>query len=464
MFGYSLIEMVLVDNPNLEDFFTRDISDLNALDLDFLKEPFNFTFYLKPTLAPRNYPKITECSILLVCSILGLKDHLKFILNKFPELKDTLKDYNYVIISTETVQNKDIDMARDLLSILSHEEKTNAVKKNSYAIISGFTHANDFEMVQHLLSLLTDAEIKDALKADNYSIIGHCINTNNMQMLEYLFSFLNDEAEINSAITSLSETIFHHMKILNAPVINYFLRYNSMFEHANLQPTLANNVARYVQATLAELRADKEAAKRSLAFDVSKSKAEHCFFILRHLIQKSNENPALLKDIEFLLSIPNVKAISHTASTNNPDNPFRLPNELLSLAQKIGNQPAAELLLTCPLVALFSPQKQPTAFEQKPITQERFFTKGSEPTKHEEKQNPPKKEALPALMQTPATQAGFFTKENEPTKHEEKQATPPLPALEQTQVSASPVNNVIEEETWQGDRSDHHWGLVCNIL
>jgi len=422
MLNYTLMNMVLTDHPELMDFFSSVISDLNALDLDFLKERFEFTFHLKPQRAPKNYPPIDECSILLVCSILGLKDHLEFILNKFPELKDTLKEYNYVIISTETVTNKDIDMARYLLSFLNHEEKTNAVKKNSYAIISGFTRAKDFEMVQHLLSLLTDAEIKDTLKANNHSIISHCINISNMKMVDYLFSFLNDAAEINSAITSLYETILHHMRFGNAPVIDYFLRYNSIFAEANLQPTLADNVARYVQATLTHLRASKE-------FNVSKSKAEHCFFILRHLIQKSHENSALLKDIEFLLSIPNVRAISHAASTNNRDNPFCLHNELLSLAQKIGNHPAAELLLTCPLIALFSPQEQPKAYEQKPITQVGFFTKGSEPT-----------------------------------RHEEKQATPLLPALQQTQVSASPVNNVVEEETWQGDTSDHHWGLVCNIL
>jgi hypothetical protein len=71
-------------------------------------------------------------------------------------------------------------------------------------------------------------------------------------------------------------------------------------------------------------------------------RAQSCFYILRNLIRRND--PALNDEILFLLDIPSVKALLHTAVTPNQ------PNELLRLAITTGNQDAAVRLLTIPAV------------------------------------------------------------------------------------------------------------------
>ena len=70
--------------------------------------------------------------------------------------------------------------------------------------------------------------------------------------------------------------------------------------------------------------------------------------MLRNLIRRNDAT--LQDDIRFLLDIPAVKALVHTAVTANQ------PNELIRLALTTGNQNAAALLLTIPDVRTLAEQ------------------------------------------------------------------------------------------------------------
>ncbi len=78
-------------------------------------------------------------------------------------------------------------------------------------------------------------------------------------------------------------------------------------------------------------------------FDIQNSEqAKICFYIVRNLIRRNDR--ALDDEIKFLLNLPSVKALAHTAVTSGQS------NELVRLALTTGNQEAASILLNIPEV------------------------------------------------------------------------------------------------------------------
>ncbi|WP_298626955.1 hypothetical protein [uncultured Legionella sp.] len=75
---------------------------------------------------------------------------------------------------------------------------------------------------------------------------------------------------------------------------------------------------------------------------LSEEDSKLCFYMLRNLIRRNTET--LGDDILFLLDIPSVKNLAHTAVSPNQ------PNELLRLALDVNNRDAAEVLLAIPAV------------------------------------------------------------------------------------------------------------------
>ena len=133
------------------------------------------------------------------------------------------------------------------------------------------------------------------------------------------------------------------------PVVNRLLQFSSVFAYAEMHEREygAQCVHPFVHAKLSALQeicTALEANNPRAVFDIiDPEEAKLCFYILRNLIRRND--PALLDDIRFLIEIPSVKALLHTAVTPNQ------PNELFRLALSLGNQDAAEILLTVPAVA-----------------------------------------------------------------------------------------------------------------
>ena len=131
-------------------------------------------------------------------------------------------------------------------------------------------------------------------------------------------------------------------------VVNALLKHPSAFAHVEMHNREygVKYIHPFVHERLTSLRAQRvslEANNPGAVFDINDSEeAKLCFYILRNLIRRNN--PGLLDEIRFLIEIPSVKALLHTAVTPNQ------PNELLRLALSTGNQAGAEVLLTVPAV------------------------------------------------------------------------------------------------------------------
>jgi len=79
-------------------------------------------------------------------------------------------------------------------------------------------------------------------------------------------------------------------------------------------------------------------------FNLSENKEiELCFYMIRYLIKCNNHE--LDDNLFFLLSIPAVRAIAHCQLRVGE------PNELIRLAQTVGNQVAIDCLLEIPEVS-----------------------------------------------------------------------------------------------------------------
>ena len=101
----------------------------------------------------------------------------------------------------------------------------------------------------------------------------------------------------------------------------------------------------FVSIKLRQLRDKKqsfETQQPNGVFTIDQDSAHYYFYIFRNLIRRNNPN--LLVDMQLLLSIPAIHALVASAVTPNR------PNELLILANDIGNLGAAGLLLTIPAV------------------------------------------------------------------------------------------------------------------
>jgi hypothetical protein len=111
------------------------------------------------------------------------------------------------------------------------------------------------------------------------------------------------------------------------------------FEYGNyVNPFINNQISSLKQRSLA-VEADNPNAVFNLT---SPDEIQSCFYIMRNLIRRNDRT--LDEELLFLLSIPAVKALAHTALTPNQ------PNELVRLALTTGNTEAADILLSIPAV------------------------------------------------------------------------------------------------------------------
>ena len=139
----------------------------------------------------------------------------------------------------------------------------------------------------------------------------------------------------------------------NVELVNQLLGFSSVFAYAEMhEEEYGEYVDPFVNTSLVNLHNQKAQLGREsplVVFDILDAEgAKLCFYILRHLIRKNDED--LLDHILFLLEIPAVKALAHIAVT------YRMPNELLRLALSQGNQSVAQLLLNIPAVRALAEQ------------------------------------------------------------------------------------------------------------
>lgn len=130
-------------------------------------------------------------------------------------------------------------------------------------------------------------------------------------------------------------------------ITQYLLNYPKVFNYAEAhQYEYERYVSPFVAQKMIALRAQQQQTEENNldgVFDItSLSERTLLFLLTRNLIRRNDEN--LIDDLRFLLNIPSIKAMAHTAVTSHQ------PNELLRLALSVGNREAATVLLNLPHV------------------------------------------------------------------------------------------------------------------
>ena len=190
--------------------------------------------------------------------------------------------------------------------------------------------------VMESLMRLSTVPIQDMIADHDYSAFTKAACYGHLDVMERLMILAPDKVPDMLAANNYSSfTSAASGRHLN--VTTRLLAFPSVFAYAEMHDREygVEYIYPFVQEYLTHLRADRTAME-------DPEKAKLCFYLLRNLIRRNDA--ALLNDMRFLMDIPTVNALLHTALS--PEQ----PNELFRLALSTGNQAAAALLLTIPAV------------------------------------------------------------------------------------------------------------------
>ncbi len=143
--------------------------------------------------------------------------------------------------------------------------------------------------------------------------------------------------------SSVREVGFAAFSGCNTELLKYVCRFPVVFNR--IEPNTQEYgrvVSDFITEKLAQLHT-AQATNPEVVLEIREpDEAKLCFYMIRNLIRQNNG--ALRDELLFLMNIPQVKALLHTAVNEGQS------NELLQLALSIGNQEAASLLLNVPAV------------------------------------------------------------------------------------------------------------------
>ena len=244
----------------------------------------------------------------------------------------------------DAIQNGHLEVAKRLVSLASAvgiSEMINAKDRCGNASFYNAACHGHLQILKWLTTLYSanERDIQEAFK----SAVFH----GNIEIMHYLIALSSEDTA--GLILDFDRVI----KYGNLDTLRYLLSLYNVFSHIEMHE---QEYSQYTHAFISEqlhvLHTQKTAAEsnNSLAiFDITNiSEAKLCFYMLRNLIRRNDSS--LLDDIRFLLNIPSVQALLHTAVTPNQ------PNELLRLALSMENQAAAEIFLTVPMVHALAEQ------------------------------------------------------------------------------------------------------------
>lgn len=147
-------------------------------------------------------------------------------------------------------------------------------------------------------------------------------------------------------------------QLLSIPQVFAYIEQTSLEDAPEYQP----HVQRFISHTL---RAQRD---HGLTTE-NPSKAQLYFYILRHLIRQNS--PEYLLDIQFLLTLPNIRDLAHAVN-----------NELLRLSMRIRNTQATSLLLRLPEVLRLAQQADFYFLEETQANELRMIARDTESSMH----------------------------------------------------------------------------------
>ena len=226
------------------------------------------------------------------------------------------------------------------------------VAARGYEAFSNAATNGHLPVINRLIEIAPD-KVQEMVAASSYAAFCNAAAKGHLPVINRLIEIAPDK--VQEMVEARGYEAFSNVATNgHLPVINRLLLIPVAFAYAEMHDREygPRYVHPFIQTTLTHLRGDIavfEQEHLNGVFDITDpEQAKLYFYILRNLIRRNDA--ALLDDVRFLLRIPAIKALAHTAVT--PDQ----ANELMRLALTVGNQSAAEILLTIPAVRVLTEQ------------------------------------------------------------------------------------------------------------
>ncbi|MBI5448149.1 MAG: hypothetical protein HY939_05420 [Gammaproteobacteria bacterium] len=214
---------------------------------------------------------------------------------------------------------------------------------NFSAFVGAASHGH-LAVINRLVELAGD-KLQDMIAADNFSALrGAARRESNRLHFSGIYQGAREEARQAVVNRLLSfPAVFAYAETHDEESRQRYFEYSlddqeQAYDQRHIHPFVTERLA-----DLHRRRAEFIETYPNAVFDLADSEeVKLCFYMLRNLIRRND--PTLLDEMHFLIEIPAVKTLLHTAVTPAE------PNELLRLALAVNNRGAAEILLTIPAV------------------------------------------------------------------------------------------------------------------
>lgn len=218
---------------------------------------------------------------------------------------------------------------------------TKMIRSRDYEAFLIASRRGHLSIIQHFMDQLNPKDQVHMISDGSFSAFIAAAQNGRLDILNYLVEQTRDLGILQNMLSEGGFTAFRWAAMYNQhDTVNYLLNYTSLFAYAE-ENKYNQYVLPIIDNKIKTLRAAQSALKQknpSASFDIeSTEESQFLFYILRSLIRLNNQD--LDKDILFLLEIPSVRSLAHTAVSPHK------ANELLTVAQTVGNKNAAIALL-----------------------------------------------------------------------------------------------------------------------
>lgn len=193
------------------------------------------------------------------------------------------------------------------------------------------------EVLKWLAEQVPD-ELQNMIEFDGYRAFCSACENNHLDVVYWLQK--KNPNIIDNLVATRNYSVYQRaLANEHHHIINHLLRNPQFLAAVEGTPSCATNIERFKQEFMDTLHQQHD--------EISDPKqANVCFYLIRNIIRRNDR--AYDKELAYLLQIPAVRQLAHQEITKGQT------NELYKLALKIGNLPAATLLLTIPEVQMAS--------------------------------------------------------------------------------------------------------------
>lgn len=268
------------------------------------------------------------------------------ILNRFMELFPDKVQAMFEANNFESFRRADLNGTLSVIKFLiEHAPNYDIVQAmiavNHFEVFHRAVADGSFAIVKYLLLHVSNQDVVQALiEANNFHVFYQAVIRGSLDMVRYLIELASHWDGVQAMIVAAGvKASFHSSRLYSIPVFNYLLQYTSFFDKVEILYRYDEYIKSFIQEKLHSLHTEYQALAHEhpdAVFNVSTEDARLYFYFIRHFIRE--QTPEAQKDIEFLLSIPAVKALVYTTVTP------REPYELLRCALLCENTEAVMLL------------------------------------------------------------------------------------------------------------------------